>query len=88
MAIKFKSEQGYVVYRCILPEIRSWGGLGICDFCGKFNRIGYLVPVLNSCICPSCFDEWNNAHTMYPEDLPYEKQKCDYYERILKIEGE
>lgn len=82
--IKYKNKAGYTVYSVTSEECFSWGGFSICDDCGTLCPSGgYLVPVLNHFMCPSCFQEWNDSCKFYPEDSDFEFSICHYYEGIL-----
>lgn len=83
--IKFKNSVGYTVYRVTAEECYFWGGLSICDDCNEFSSYGYLVPVLNYFMCPSCFCEWDESCVFYPEDLDFESSVIKYYESILPV---
>lgn len=43
-------------------EILLWGGICICNHCGKqfLNENMYLVFVLTDTYCKHCFEEWKN----------------------------
>lgn len=85
---KFLSKQGYVVYKVRREQLALIGSLGICDECNECSEYGYLIPVLNHYQCPNCFEEWNNNHTYYPEDLWFEKEYVACYEyKIGYING-
>lgn len=66
-------------------ELTQFGGLGICDNCGKASDIGYLIPVLNRWFCPECYESWKERARWYPEDAEYEQNKFDYYCELLNI---
>lgn len=67
-----------VTYRdCI-----NWGGFGVCDSCNQNMQYGYLVHVLNSCICSRCLNEWIERSSHYPQedvdyDLHYQQENQD-----------
>ena len=67
-----------VTYRdCI-----NWGGFGVCDSCNQNMQYGYLVHVLNSCICSKCLNEWIERSKTYPQedvdyDLRYQQEHQD-----------
>lgn len=78
---KFYTKNGLIAYKTTLLEIVSIGGLGICDECGTAHpEGGYLVPVLNHWQCESCFNECKDRLQKYPEDMPYEANRAEYYE--------
>jgi hypothetical protein len=87
MAIKFKIPIGWTVYKVTREEIFSWGGACICDYCNDvMTDDSYLIPVLNSCYCKKCFDEWEQTGKFYKEDLPVEARIINFYDKILKLE--
>ena len=89
MARKFKIDQGWTIYETSIQEILNWGGHGICDHCNETMLLGgFLVPVLNHCICEKCFEEWKPRATMHKEDLPIEAKNIEYYDDILELEDE
>lgn len=83
--LKFKTRVGWTVYKVTDTECYSWGGLSICDDCGKFVSNGFLVPVLNHFMCIDCFNQWRSSSKFYPEDLPFERKNITYYESILPV---
>lgn len=84
---KFVTPQGYTAYSCSATETTLLGGIGICDDCGKFAPVGYLVPVLNHYMCLKCFEDWKHFSRYYPEDIPFEAKNADYYESRIPMEG-
>lgn len=57
--IKFKTKQGFTIYKSTFFEcISATGGLGICDWCNKSNSTLYIIPILNSAMCPECYKDW------------------------------
>ena len=86
--IQTDTRTGYT-YLPVLPQhILNWGGLGVCDFCNT-NIItqGYLVFVLNSCVCPRCFHAWLSRALIYEEDLQYQQECQDYWYNYHIING-
>lgn len=67
-----KTKQGYMYVEVTNQDCINWGGLGICDNCGKSFDKGYLVFVLSSCICEECFNDWINVAKGYEEDLYFQ----------------
>lgn len=58
----------------------KWGGGSVCDLCNDYFNIGYLMPVLNSCICKKCFERYKTLAID-------EQDKClqeDISERFFK----
>ena len=81
--LKFRTECGWIAYKTTAAEIKSIGGLGICDTCNKSSDIGYLVPVLNCWLCEECFNNWKSRAHYYPEDVPVETRRALYYEQMI-----
>lgn len=79
------AKNGYVAFEMTEEENMRIGGLGICDECGTHAEKGYLVPVLNHYQCPCCFKKWSNDTRFYPEDIPIEARRTEYYEHILTV---
>lgn len=80
---KLKSKCGYTVYHATAFEVMRLGGIGVCDECNTASIDGYLVPVLNHYMCPSCYKEWNERAVFYPEDVPHEERVAEYYEATI-----
>lgn len=85
---KFVLKNGLTYYEVSLHDLLRIGGAGICDHCGEFHTIGYLIPVLNHWICKACFDEWKKDAKRYPEDDIYEQETIKYYESKIPLEKE
>ena len=87
---KFKTKNGYIAYKTTTAEIMITGGRGICDECGTFHpEGGYLVPVLNHWQCEECFNDFQEKIGYYPEDIPFERSRAAYYEKMIPLtEGE
>ena len=73
----------------------SWGGFAICDYCNAPVASGYLVLVLNSCVCSECFADWLKRQKRYKkadvkQDLAYQEAYQDdwYGYHINKMKGE
>ncbi len=64
--------------------ITKLNGLGICDTCATPMQNGYLVPVLNYVQCEKCFSESIVQQKNYKEDQDYEKQKTEFYKKVLE----
>lgn len=62
---KIKSKCGYTVYETTAFEVMRLGGIGVCDECNTASLNGYLVPVLNHYMCPSCYEECSKQYTRY-----------------------
>lgn len=76
-----KTPQGYTYLPVSSHHIFNWGGYGVCDDCNQsLTQGGYLVFILNSCICADCLNEWIDRANVYPEDLEYqEEHQADWY---------
>lgn len=72
MATIVRNEKLFDVVKTTNVECIEWGGYAICDHCNIEAGTGYLVCVLNSWICPKCFNKWYEHAIRYPEDVPYE----------------
>ena len=83
---KFKVECGWTVYQCSSDENALFGGFGICDDCGTFSKIGYLVPVLNHYMCSTCFLDWSKRCKFYSSDVDFERHYIRYYESIIPVD--
>lgn len=60
----------------------SWGGFAVCDFCNTPFQQGYLVFILNSCLCPECMADWLKRQQSYSnedvsEDLAFQEANQD-----------
>lgn len=80
---KIKSRVGYLVYEVTAQDTVKLGGQGICDTCGKPSPKGYLVAVLNSYLCPKCYEVWDARSLMYSEDMPLERKREAYFNSVL-----
>ena len=83
-----KEKNGYYYADVSIWDVLNWGGLGVCDMCGKTlgvkGNVGKLVWVLSSCTCNKCFDEWQTRAKKYDEDLALQKLHArKWYERYL-----
>ena len=84
------TSNGYTFLPVKREHILNWGGFGVCDFCnGDIEHEGYLVFVLNSSICPDCFNNWLKTSKKYQEDLDlqeaHQSMWYDYHIRAGKI---
>lgn len=66
--------QGFSYVDVNLGEIIKWGGLGICDCCGKGPHSKLkLVWVLHDTYCEKCFNQWlERCKTYSREDVEYD----------------
>ena len=79
-----KTAKGHIFFKVTREQmINDIKGMGLCDNCNKPMQNGFLIPVLNSILCDSCFPSWCERATYYKEDEPYEIKKADYYESLL-----
>lgn len=66
--------QGFSYVDVNLNEVKKWGGLGICDGCGKgpYSNMK-LVWVLHDTYCSECFNEWlERCKSYFKEDIEYD----------------
>lgn len=79
------TKQGYSYLKCTKKDCFDWGGLAICDFCGEDMKDDvYLIFILNSALCPKCFEEWISRAKKYSDDIELQKQN---HERWYKAYG-
>ena len=71
--------QGFSYVDVDLFEITKWGGIGICNSCGKgpFMEMK-LIYILHDTYCDKCFNEWLERAKAYSksdieEDLVIQK---------------
>lgn len=64
-------------------------GFPICDECLK-DLIGYndliLIPILNEVYCKKCGKERLKEIKGYPEDMPIQERRTEYYCNVLGLE--
>jgi hypothetical protein len=79
MAIVETTSKGFKVIEVTTEQCEQWGGLGICDHCGKrFVPTGKYVAVLNEVLCHhNCYEEWNSRAINYPEDRMFEDRHLE-----------
>lgn len=84
--IKFKTKHGFMVYKSTFFEcVSATGGLGICDWCNKANSTLYIIPILNSAMCPNCYEEWLKKNPKYfEEDRTFEEAYIRHFEKMAK----
>lgn len=71
--IQTDKRTGYTYLPVEHRHMLNWGGFGVCDYCNQNMMHGYLVFVLNSCICSRCLNEWLDRANIYPEDLAFQE---------------
>lgn len=91
----YKTPQGFTYLPVCAHHIFNWGGLGVCDTCNQNIQYGYLVFVLNRCVCSKCLNEWiercksskkeDIIYDLYQQDL-HSKPWYDYHIEAGKIE--
>lgn len=65
--------QGFSYVDVSIFECMSWGGLGICDGCGKQHKELKLIWVLRDTYCKKCFDTWLKRTKNYSkEDIEHD----------------
>lgn len=85
------TDKGYSYIICERKDCFAWGGLGICDSCGKsMEEPIYLIFILGQAFCKKCFDEWVERAKRYEEDIFLQKQNhIRWYEaHEFRIRGE
>lgn len=60
--------RGFSYVDVSLQECENWGGLGICDGCGKVQDDLKLVWVLHEVFCNKCFTEWCERQMNYSDE--------------------
>ena len=85
MAKIVENKKGFKVIECSLEECMNWGGLGVCDDCGRKADNGYYVAVLNSWLCEECYDKFTERAVRYIEDIAIETRHFDTYKEILGL---
>lgn len=65
--------QGFSYIDVSLLEVVNWGGMGICNNCGKIHKNLKLIWVLADTYCDDCFNEWLKRTKEYSqEDIDYD----------------
>lgn len=87
--IKFKTKQGYTVFKTTLTEcIEITGGYGICDMCNTPDTTLYIIPVLNSAYCEKCYKDWRErTREYYEEDRDFEEHYIKSFEEQAERKG-
>lgn len=85
--IKYIGELSYVEVNTL--EILLWGGYGICDLCNReIHYRGYLIYLLNNCICEKCFKEIESRYknrNVDEHDLKLQKEnQISFYKYHLQ----
>ncbi len=90
-----KTNRGFTYLPVSSKQCISWGGFAVCDFCNTPFEEGYLVFILNSCLCPNCMSGWLKRQRKYPkkdvqQDLAYQEAHQDawYNWHLDKMKGE
>ena len=86
---KFLTKKGHIAYKCTRSELLCLipTGLGICDWCATAPVELYLIPVLNSAMCPECFKSWTERATFYEEDKNFEIDFAHQIDKMALIKG-
>ena len=83
--VQTDSRTGYTYSPVTINHMLNWGGFGVCDLCNNPMSHGYLVFILNSCLCPQCFNDWIARANIYPEDLAFqEANQQQWYDYHIK----
>ena len=93
MATIINHEKGFKIIKLSPDEALNYARFGIgyelvCDNCNEAFFIDdeaelYYIAVLNMIFCKSCYEEWVNNATYYPEDATYELNHFNYYKELL-----
>ena len=93
MATIINNEKGFKIIKLSPKEALVHAGFGIgCELvCGNCNEAFfiddeaelYYIAVLNMVFCKSCYEEWINNTTYYPEDSAIELKRFNYYKELL-----
>ena len=61
MAQVIDNAKGFKVIEMSLPEsVKAFGGVGVCDSCGRAAYTAYYIAVLNEAFCQYCYEEWQS----------------------------
>ena len=89
------TSRGFTYLPVSSDDCLSWGGFAVCDYCNASFEQGYLVFILNSCICPECMADWLTRQQSYTDDdvkqdLAFQEANQDewYAYHINKMKGE
>ena len=83
------TKQGYSYIKCTIEDCLDWGGLAICDNCGKaIAGEVYLIFVLGRAFCSECFKEWENRANRYTEDLQLQEERQKQWYRAYGFDVE
>ena len=66
--IKF-TDKGFSYIDVSLKDCLSWGGMGICNSCGKVSNSLKLVFILGDTYCDNCFNDWISNCSLSQEEL-------------------
>ncbi len=69
----------------LMGALEEYGSVGVCDNCGESPDNGFYVAVLDSWLCPECYQEWYGRATNYPEDRKCEERNFGLYRQIFEI---
>jgi len=84
---KVETLSGYSAYYAEYGEIAEKILSGNrCDCCNSTINSGYLIPVLNTYICKSCFDKWNESDLYYEDDRKVDELRSQAYEKLIGLE--
>jgi hypothetical protein len=88
MAEIIKNSKYFKVIKVSLEEVKlKFRGLGICDSCNGRPFSFMYIPVLHSCYCQACFDEWISGAVKYEEDLHFENKAFENAKNLLNIKS-
>lgn len=83
-----KTDLGYYTLPMKGIDTFRLAGAAICDWCNGFDieAPGQYIAVLSHWYCQSCFEQWYNNATYYPDDIEVEHTNVRFISQILKID--
>lgn len=94
MANLVENNTGFKIIEALNSEFRQIGfgtntGI-ICDTCGQSktdNQKSFYVAVLNSVLCPECYNDWISSAKFYEEDKAFEDRHAKSCYKALHLKG-
>lgn len=74
--------KGFKVIQCYARDIAGLSAEEHITLCEETDRNGYYVPVLQTWLCESCYQEWMKEAKRYPEDIDFEERN---YQNCLRL---
>lgn len=83
MAQIVSNEKQFKVIEMSTPEVATvFGGMGICDWCGKAHTKGFYIAVLNHWYCKKDYEFFLERAKNYKEDRSIEDLN---FQRVIKL---